>query len=124
MFATAEELWLRWPNHPDIPNETVEVLLQDASDKISGLYNIPSNPSELIQRTLQRVVTSMTRRALTRFGEEGLKSVTDTQGPFSSSLTFSNPEGALFLTKQEREDIEAVLDSSDGDFVILQGEGW
>lgn len=124
MFATAEDLWRRWPNHPEIPKDTVDQLLQDASDKISVLYTIPTNPPELLSRTLQRVITSMTRRALTRFGDEGLESVTDTQGPFSSSLKFSNPEGALFLTKQEREDIEAVLDSSAGDFVVTESGGW
>jgi len=125
MFATVEDLWLRWPAHPDVPVATVEALLSDASDQLSELFPaIGTNPQEPLSRTLRRVVVSMTRRALTRFGDEGLESVTDSQGPFSTAMKFSNPDGALFITGQEREAIESALDSNQGDFIVTDSAGW
>lgn len=125
MFATVEDLWLRWPGHPEVPEETVEVLLSDASDQVRELFpEIPETPQEPLSRTLRRVVVAMTRRALTRFGDEGLESLTDSQGPFSTSMKFSNPDGALFITGQEREAVESALDSSQGDFVVTDSMGW
>ncbi|MFP7366289.1 hypothetical protein SFC07_11050 [Corynebacterium callunae] len=124
MFATINDLWARWPAHPDIPEETAEAFLSDASDLITDLFEIPSSPDEALGRTLRRITVAMTRRALTRFGEDGLESVTDSQGPFSTSMKFSNPDGNLYVTKQEREAIENALAPSAGDFVVTQSSGW
>ncbi len=123
-FATVEELWIRWPGHPSISDDSALALLEDASDIIAALFTIPPTLSDPLSKTLRRVVIAMTRRALTRFGDEGVESVTDSQGPFSTSMKFSNPDGALFITSQEREAIEAVLNPTASDFVVTESSGW
>ncbi len=124
MVATAEDLFSRWPTHPDIDDGVANTVLVDAFDQLTTLYPaVTESPEGKLRRVVVRVVCAMARRALMQAENEGVESVSDSGGPFSTSFKLSNPDGALYLTGQERELIENALDAGGG-FVSVEMGGW
>lgn len=101
-FATVEDLKKRWPDMPPGSDDHAEVLLEDASALIMEAFPRVHEASEATRR---RIVCAMVKRSM-KAGlddRDGVSSVSETTGPFQVSHSFSNPNGDLFLTKQERQ---------------------
>ena len=109
-FATLEDMAARLPleeNHV-IADERVRILLQDASDLIR--YRCPgwkNAPKTVLAAVTCRVVGRAIRRRPAGVAGDATQ-LTQTTGPFSLSTTWANPSGDLFLTKQDRDDINGV----------------
>jgi hypothetical protein len=114
VYATTSDLEARWRPLTPAETATAEVLLEDASAQvrsefptldatIAGGAGIDPNPD--LARNATRVVCAMVRRAMDapEDGGFGVGSVQETTGPFSRSLSYSNPMGDLYLTKAERK---------------------
>lgn len=100
-FATATDLGSRWRPLTPAEMETAGVLLADASQMIvDEAGGVPAVPP----RTLERIVCSMVKRAMSGpFGADlGVESTQVGAGPFQETLKFANPMGDLYLTKAER----------------------
>ncbi|QGU03104.1 Phage protein Gp19/Gp15/Gp42 [Corynebacterium kalinowskii] len=125
-YATADDLRTRWRQYPaDLSDEMATALLDDASTWLSVTFpSIPEVVTGKLADVLKIVVCAMARRALIADVSDGADQITDAAGPFSTSLHFRNSEGNLFITGQEREMIEAALDSGADDFKCISAEGW
>jgi hypothetical protein len=118
VYATTSDLEARWRPLTDPEAATATVLLADASTQIRSEFPtldiliagdadadpvVPPNPD--LARNATRVVCAMVRRAMDapEDGGFGVGSIQETTGPFSRSLSYSNPMGDLYLTKAERK---------------------
>lgn len=126
MFATADDLRARWASMPqNLSDEAVQAQLDDAGLRVVTMFpQIPERPEGRLADVLRMVVCAMVRRALLPAEMEGVDSFTDTQGPFSTTMKYRNPAGDVFITRQEREMIEAALGGSSSGFVNVSAEGW
>lgn len=127
VFASVDELRARWRNCPeDITDAVLGTLLEDASLWLSTTFPaVPRDPGERLAASLRLVACAMVKRSLISEDADGAEQVTDTQGPFSSSRKFTNAEGNFFLTRQERELIEAALENRDAaTFRVVSASGW
>lgn len=98
-LATVADLEARW--HPLTLDEQrqAQTLIVDASDLIKA--ECPHWESIPVER-LTRVVCQMVKRAMLSGDYAGVTQRSETDGPFTESLTFSNADGDLYLTKSER----------------------
>lgn len=102
-FATVDDLVARWRVLSDSEERQAEVLLDDASDLIRTECPryAAANPM-----TLKRIACAIVKRAmLTGDDAAGISQYTQTAGPFSESLTYSNPAGDLYLTSAEKRSL-------------------
>lgn len=109
-FATLDELLARLPAEDNtlIADERVRVLLQDATDLIR--YRCPgwkNAPKTVLAAVTCRVVSRAIRQRPAGVAGDATQ-LTQTTGPFSLSTTWANPSGDLFLTKQDRDDVNGV----------------
>ena len=112
-FATLDDLRSRLPVDEDnlIGDARVRILLQDASDLIR--YRCPgwkNAPKMVLAAVTCRVVCRAIRRRPAGVAGDATQ-LTQTTGPFSLSTSWANPSGELFLTKQDRDDINGVTAS-------------
>lgn len=108
-FASATDLAARWRPLSTAEEDTAETLLGDASvilraecpDVDARLTVVPP----LLDPDLPKmIVCAMVKRAMIAGADvEGVTNTQQTAGPFSQSLTYSNPMGNLYLTKAERK---------------------
>ena len=126
MFATVDDLRARWTTMPQgLSNDAVQAQLDDAGLRLSTMFpKIPEHPEGKLANVLRMVVCAMVRRALLPAEMEGVDSFTDTQGPFSTTMKYRNPTGDVFITRQERDMIEAALGAAHTGFVNVSAEGW
>jgi hypothetical protein len=108
-FATAGDLELRWHTLTDTEKTQAETLLADASDKIRSRIPQASDPTwvQAHASTLKRVCCAMVKRAMQQLSSgmpAGVTQSSETTGPFSNSFSWSNPDGNLYLTKEELRD--------------------
>ena len=126
-FATVEDLEARWRALSDNERIRADVLLADATDLI--VSKCPRWESAT-PRTRKRVVCAVVRRAMQ--GGDAIGGVTDsgggiysephgiiaseshTTGPFSDQFTYQNPEGGLYLKREEKD----ALGGSGGAFEV------
>ena len=113
---------------PDsMEDSDLQVLLEDASVFLRATYpTIPESPDALLPSVLRVVTVAIVKRALlaeknAEFSD-GAQSVTDTAGPFTSTLSFRNSEGNFFISAQERTMLENAL--SKQRFRCITAEGW
>lgn len=104
-FATPADLEARW--HPLTQDETAKArqLLEDASDQLESLG---VKTDQINASTLKRIVCAMVRRAMTADSEgvpDGVSQSQMTAGPFSQGFTWSNPDGSLYLTRSEKQQL-------------------
>ncbi len=114
MFATVQDVRTRWRGFPaGLEDGTVEALLSDAAVWLRATFPaIPENPPPQLADVLRVVSAAMVKRALLADGSEGLSQQQATAGSFSYSQSYSNPNGALFITGQERAMLESALDDA------------
>ena len=122
-FATLEDLHARLPveDSTTITDARVKILLQDATDLI--IYRCPgwkNAPKTVLTAVTCRVVSRAIRQRPAGVAGDATQ-LTQTTGPFSLSTSWSTPSGDLFLTKQDRDDINGVSASFFGSADTLFG---
>lgn len=122
-------------NHRNLPNGTTEDEIRLALEEAEGFLRstfirIPEEPIGPLLRALQIVTSAITKRALLAERNaqytDGAESYTDTSGPFTTTQSFRNSEGNLYISSQEREMLENELDKLAGqrEFRCITAEGW
>lgn len=122
-FATLDDLRARLPLEDDhlTADARVAVLLQDATDLIR--YRCPgwkNAPKTVLAAVTCRVVCRAIRKRPAGVAGDATQ-LTQTTGPFSLSTSWANPSGDLFLTRQDRDDINGVTTSFFGSADTLFG---
>lgn len=109
-FATTEDLTARWRILADSEAAQAKVLLDDASDKIRS--RVPKACEQAWAKaheaTLRRICCAMVKRAMQQSVAgvpEGVSQSSSATGPFSEGFTWSNPDGNLWITKEELRDL-------------------
>ncbi|AKV55082.1 phage protein Gp19/Gp15/Gp42 [Bifidobacterium actinocoloniiforme DSM 22766] len=109
-FATTDDLAKRWHELTDAETRSAMELLDDASDKIR--QRVPETNDtmwiETHMRTLRRICCAMVKRAMQQDSAGvpgGVSQTSETVGPFANSYSWSNPDGNLYLTKEELRDL-------------------
>lgn len=108
-YATVSDLEARWRTLDEDERAVAEVKLSDASVYLRG--RVPDLDQRVADGVLDPdipkiVVCGMVKRAMNTPGlgaDGGLASAQQSAGPFSQSLTYSNPDGNLFLSKAEKQ---------------------
>lgn len=127
MFATVDDVRLRWVNAPAVvTDEVIGAALADAEVWLRASYPmIPESPEPTLARVLSLVSSSMVRRSLMAADRDGVTQQQASAGPFSQSVSYRNPEGDLFLTAQERRMLENALDAAGADAAVsMEAHGW
>lgn len=104
-FATTDDLAARWRLLSETEEITATALLDDASAFVRAeCRGIDQRiTDDLLDAAIPlAVVCSMVKRAMAAGDLAGVASQQEMAGPFSRGLTFSNPTGDLYLSKQER----------------------
>lgn len=115
MYATVADLrasWRTWPN--DLDEDTAKAVLSNAADRLNAEFDIPASPSSRVLAALRIASMDMAKRALLGDGHENTANEMNTAGAFTQQRQFRNSDGALFLTTQERQMLEAALGSTAG----------
>jgi len=105
-FATVANLVARWRPLTTDEQAQATILLDDASAIVRA--ECPTVDALIAAATLDPavvllVVCGMVKRAmLANATGEGVSAEQQTAGPFAQSLTFVNPMGNVYLTKQDR----------------------
>lgn len=125
-FATVADLRARWSAAP-VDDARVEVLLEDAGLWLASWFLLPAVLSDDLSGVLRMVSCSMVKRALLSQDVGHIESQQVTAGPFSQTQKFSNPDGNLYLTVQERQMVEKALDTAAGrrrGMFTVEAESW
>lgn len=88
--------------------ERATQLLEDASDLVR--YRCPgwkTAPVNVLKLVVARVVLRAMRSRPAGVADDA-SSATQTTGPFTMSTSWASPSGDLFLTKQDRDDINGA----------------
>lgn len=83
-------------------------LLEDASDLIR--YRCPgwqTAPTGVLKLVVSRMILRAMRQRPAGVADDA-SSATQTTGPFSMSTSWASPSGDVFLTKQDRDDINGA----------------
>jgi hypothetical protein len=103
VFATADDLRNRWPSLPATADDQADQLLADASlylrTQYPGIGDQADTDSDLAA-VLAIVVSNMVKRAMLSI-TPGVSQESTNTGPYSHSVTYSNPDGNLFLSAAE-----------------------
>ena len=115
-FATADDLQRGWRTLSQAERATASELLARASAQIVSLLRpagIAIDPEDEVQATnLKTVACNMVRRAMGPSGADGIASMSQTVGSTSASVTWGNPDGAFYLSKNDREALGLVSGGS------------
>lgn len=100
-FGTHTDLQARWPSLTD--TATADTLLGDASVYLRTQYpgiddQAASDPD--LAEVLKIVVCNMVKRAMLAV-TPGVSQESEGTGPYSHAVTYSNPNGNLFVTATE-----------------------
>jgi len=106
-YATLDDLSARWSAMPtDEASETMATtLLGDASFWLRQWFPVETaqmDAGQLDPTGAVILTCTMVKRALVNAMNIGVASATDTQGPYTTTRAFSNPDGALYITSNER----------------------
>lgn len=103
-FATVEDLEAGWRNLSSDEEETAEILLQRASAYLASLMcrgGIVIDVADEIQTmNLTTVTCNMVRRVMDA-PSGGASSITQGIGETNASVSFSNPDASLYLSKSD-----------------------
>ena len=108
-YATVDDLRAHWPALEAEREAEAAQKLHEASVEIRALY--PDVDARILAGSLDEdvprlVVCRMVKRAMTApdlaGAEGGVSTAQQSAGPFSTSLTFSNPDGAVFLSAADK----------------------
>jgi hypothetical protein len=109
-FATVDDLLEGWPNKTLNESETTaaDALLLRASARLASLLQrrgVDIDPEDELQAlNLKTVTVNMVRRALLASQGDvlGVAQTSITGGPYTKSMSFANPSGDMYLTKDDR----------------------
>jgi len=106
-YAKLADLRKHWPGLPEDREDEAEQKLDEASIEVRALY--PDVDARLAAGTLdpdvpRLVVCRMVKRAMdTSRGElAGVGNIQESAGPFARTMTFTNPDGNLYLSKADK----------------------
>lgn len=107
-FATTKDLQERWRFLSDSEQTRAEVLLLDATVKITADCNRSGvtidSTNELQSLMLKSINCEMVKRAmLSPIESPPLSAFSQTAGPYSESQTYVNPTGDLYMTSGEKK---------------------
>ena len=108
-YATVDDLLAGWPNKTmnDSERSSADALLRRASAQLASLMRNKGrviDPSDDIQaENLRTVTVNMVRRSMMSGAAEGIKSVSQTIGSTTASAQWSNPDGAFYLSRTDKE---------------------
>lgn len=103
-FATFEDVAARWRPLSTTEEARAEVLIGDASRMIRRRF--PNTDARIAAGDLDEgdvlsIVAHMVKRVLMVGDREGVTQTSDGAGPFSSSAQYANPQGNLYLSKDD-----------------------
>ena len=102
--VAVEDLEKRWRPLAGAERGRAEVLIGDAVD----LVRAEARSRPVRAETVVRVVCQVVKRAMTaREDAVGVSQMLETTGPFTQQLGFSNPDGDMYLTSQEKRSLGA-----------------
>lgn len=103
-FATYEDVEARWRTLTAEEQARAEVLLEDASNMLIGMVTIDISDQQQA-KNLKQVCANMVIRSMVASASEtyGVDELHATMGPFGQTAKFANPNGDLYVTKQERK---------------------
>lgn len=103
-YATLTDYELRYGDVKADDEPRIETLLSDATSMILANGG-DSEPQEEFKNAYTLVCCAMAHRVVTSpaWAVGGVTQHTQTAGSFSESYSFGNPNGDLFLTKNERK---------------------
>ena len=106
-FASIEDLAVRWRElHGDEEKKAV-ALIGDATAKLLKELReaeIKVDEADLVQSAILRsVCCAMVRRAMDSSEDGAYTQTSMTAGPYTQSWTPANPNGDMYLTKEERK---------------------
>ena len=108
-YATVRDLQAGWKTLSDAEQGVATELLLRASAHLASLLaskGVDINPEDEVQAlNLKTVTCNMVRRSMSGGGAEGLSSLSQTIGSTSASVSWSNPDGAFYLSKTDRESL-------------------
>lgn len=108
-FADSSDLQNRWASMPDLPEDYVNLILEDISQFILDLY--PRVQKTVSERTLTRIACAIAKRALeTPDDLVAVESYQQGAGPYQETVKPANPHGDFYLTKMEKR----ILSGSSG----------
>lgn len=106
-LATLEDYESAYGAVSESDQSRVKTLLLRATGKVlNALGSYTAGDDALLDLNAQTVVCEMVHRAMaTGLGLEGVSQAQQTAGSLSASLSFANPDNALYLSSQNREDL-------------------
>lgn len=110
-YATLADLEAAWRPIEARESKRAEALLDYACEIVAaelsgaGIDPAGADPTPALKR---HVVCSMVRRAMLNDEREGVSQSSMTATPYAQSWTYSNPDGALYISKAERRLLGAV----------------
>lgn len=128
-FATVEDLMDGWPNKTLNQSEqtAAETLLARASAYIAtklARAGIEIDASDELQATnLQTVTVNMVRRSMSSGDADGFSQLSQTIGSTTASVSFTNPEGAFWLSASDKEILGLTGTGGRIGWASLAGEG-
>lgn len=135
LYATMDDLVARFPRALTDAETTQaeEVMLADASFllsiRIPGLQEAIDKGDETITHEAMLLTVAMVRRALlTQAAQQtvnpGVDQVSQTFGPYSSSVKYRSSDGNLWLYASEFEDLLALLRDDTAAAVSMRSRGF
>lgn len=122
-LATIADLQKGWRNLSDDEAMAANTLLERASAQLYALLNshgISVDTSDEIQAiNLRTVACNMVKRVLD--GNGNISQISQTIGSTTASLSFSNPDGSLYLSKSDREMLGIIGKNR---YRSIQAETW
>ena len=102
-FALVSDIEARWRDLTTAEESRAAVLIDDASAMLSGLVDVDPDDDEQ-EALLRAVCCSMVIRSMAATGSDmfGVSQASMTAGPYSQSMSYSNPAGDMYLTKTEK----------------------
>lgn len=103
-FATADDYEARYGIVEEADRSRLKPMLLDATTYIiARIGYVPTHgEDEIFDNNAKAVCLSMVHRAFGR-KTQGITQMSQTGGSYQKTLTYSNPDGDVYLTKQERE---------------------
>ena len=97
-YATVNDLEARWRTLTDSERAVAQALLDDAA------VLVDSYGADVDADAARAVTCSMVRRAMNPMTGDlfGVSQASMSAGGYQQQMTYSNPSGELYLTKQER----------------------
>ena len=102
-FAIFTDIEARWRKLSDEERSRASVLIDDASAMLAGMVDVDEH-DERQAALLKMVCCNMVIRAMLASASSayGIDELSAGMGPFTQTAHFANPNGDLYLTRQEK----------------------